>query len=723
MPDVSFSTWIAGLAADTLSGPEKIPLLDVDGTTSKHATATLLAAFAVDQLQAAAVSTITTLNDADMLNAFQSGVAKKLTAQNFFNWVVDKLEALPTETTIVNGDKLVFNDGGVLKQIDIATVKTFLNSTDVALGSQIDGLSTASTPLNITDQFVLARGSVASKTTLQWIRDKIYTDYLAYVAGLVSVGTLADADVFYVAQGGATAKKATALNIGTYIQNGVGSAITSAPWGASVTATPYAAIGGAALGTDVFLLQRSAVGKTATGANIATYVVSTQNSASALTPAAAGDGLLVFRSGTQYKMDVDVLSTYALASGWSAASVTPTTGDKLTVGRGGVTKSITIDQLQTFVLTGIQANVLNLTGLSDATLDGTDVFLVGEGATARKASLTQLETQLWIDYKTHVTGLTSVGTLVDADTFYTVQSGTAKKTASSTIWSYVEEKLWGASTVTPVLAGDNLYMRRGATSYRLDVGALATYVSTLVAGSINIAGLSSATLSSGDLFIVNDGGVNKNVTLANLQSEFWTAFATYVSALSPPVSAANTDVLYSINLGSPQKITVGSLWSTRYVYDAKSIKLDDFAACDDNTDLNATSSAHGLLPKLSNNTRQFMRGDGTWATYASVTATATAATGSVHTDAAALASTNITFITSDGAAKGVKLPTGAPGDIMDVINNSATAARLYPATTGTLNGLAVNAAVVIPASRGVRCFCSATNAWTVFEMYSKAAAA
>lgn len=44
------------------------------------------------------------------------------------------------------------------------------------------------------------------------------------------------------------------------------------------------------------------------------------------------------------------------------------------------------------------------------------------------------------------------------------------------------------------------------------------------------------------------------------------------------------------------------------------IKLDDLAAPDDNTDLNATTSAHGLLPKLSNVSTEFLNGVGAWAT-------------------------------------------------------------------------------------------------------------
>jgi hypothetical protein len=43
------------------------------------------------------------------------------------------------------------------------------------------------------------------------------------------------------------------------------------------------------------------------------------------------------------------------------------------------------------------------------------------------------------------------------------------------------------------------------------------------------------------------------------------------------------------------------------------IKLDDLASPDDNTDLNASTSAHGLLPKLGGGTTNYLRADGTWA--------------------------------------------------------------------------------------------------------------
>jgi len=43
------------------------------------------------------------------------------------------------------------------------------------------------------------------------------------------------------------------------------------------------------------------------------------------------------------------------------------------------------------------------------------------------------------------------------------------------------------------------------------------------------------------------------------------------------------------------------------------IKIDDLAAADDNTDLNASTGTHGLLPKLDNDANNFLNGQGNWA--------------------------------------------------------------------------------------------------------------
>jgi hypothetical protein len=105
-----------------------------------------------------------------------------------------------------------------------------------------------------------------------------------------------------------------------------------------------------------------------------------------------------------------------------------------------------------------------------------------------------------------------------------------------------------------------------------------------------------------------------------------------------------------------------------------------------------------------------------------ITAGVVAAAGTTVADAAQLAASAVTLISSDGATKGVKLPTGVAGMVIDVIATTATAAELYAASGGTVNGLAPDASIVVPASKGVRCFCTAADTWTVFDLTAKATA-
>jgi hypothetical protein len=103
-------------------------------------------------------------------------------------------------------------------------------------------------------------------------------------------------------------------------------------------------------------------------------------------------------------------------------------------------------------------------------------------------------------------------------------------------------------------------------------------------------------------------------------------------------------------------------------------------------------------------------------------ATPVAAAGSTVADAGQLGTADVVFITSDGAAKGVKLPTGVAGMVIEVVNNSSTAAELYAASGGTVNGGSADASVVVPASKGLRCICTAADTWIAFDMAAKASA-
>jgi len=83
----------------------------------------------------------------------------------------------------------------------------------------------------------------------------------------------------------------------------------------------------------------------------------------------------------------------------------------------------------------------------------------------------------------------------------------------------------------------------------------------------------------------------------------------------------NNEKLYYKNSGDavralPLSYLYGITSDVQTQLDAKaatSRKLDDFGTPDDNTDLDATTSRHGLLKKLGGGTTNFLRADGTWA--------------------------------------------------------------------------------------------------------------
>jgi hypothetical protein len=105
------------------------------------------------------------------------------------------------------------------------------------------------------------------------------------------------------------------------------------------------------------------------------------------------------------------------------------------------------------------------------------------------------------------------------------------------------------------------------------------------------------------------------------------------------------------------------------------------------------------------------------------TVTPVAAAGSAVADAGALADVVITHITSDSATKGVKLPAvTTAGVVRIVVNNSSTAAEIYAESTGTINGAAADASMVIPASKGVLCISTAAKTWIAFDLPALAGA-
>src|SRR5574339_445823 len=135
--------------------------------------------------------------------------------------------------------------------------------------------------------------------------------------------------------------------------------------------------------------------------------------------------------------------------------------------------------------------------------------------------------------------------------------------------------------------------------------------------------IKSPTLAANrDLTIPN---ISANVTLAVLSAsqEFFNKTFNASNNTITDTSTAAGDILKSdgsrfirFARGSNNQFlkSTGSdlTWST-ITGTEYPVKLDDLAAPDDNTDLNATTGLHGLLPKLGGGSVNFLRADGTWA--------------------------------------------------------------------------------------------------------------
>ena len=748
-------TYLSGLSAVTSLADANTFYVDQSGT-AKKVTATVLASYIHSEIAGDVTSTafdssaVGSALSGDLALIERSGVAKTIDVDNLATFVVDSQSSASAATPAATGDDFLIFRGGTQYQMDIDVLSSYVLETAWD--------ATSGNPVATGDVVAIGRSGSTLSVTVDQLKTYVTADAQTTALDFsgLSVGTLADADTFAMDQGASTTK-VTAANLAAYVQSEVGSAIVQSAW-------DYSSVGSGLAG-DVFVMERSNVGKTITLANVASYAVGTQDSASSDSSPASGDEYLMFRSGTQYKVDVDDVASYVNDQQWSAASGSPVVDtDKFAIGRSSSTLSVTAAQLQTYILADLQSEQLDFSGLSAASLAGTDLFAVYNGSSPEKVTLANLETQLWSDYATYLAGLSAVTAPVDADLFYTVQSGTPKKVTATVLAGYMDDELWSLSAATPTIqAADDLMIRRSGTTYSLDVDELASYVNTSVQSSVlNISGLTDATLDATDYVFIGESTNARKATIAQLETQLWSDFSTYVAGLTQVGTTAVDDKFYCIQGGAPKfvtpaelntyfnttngdviapssntpgkvpawdtgaktltdgyevvtsirsvvggasdtafatelavrnaiggisdidissgtdigadlvdadlivvddgasgttrksalsrvwsyvedkiqgltakatpvdadiltiqdsaaayalkELTVANLWDNRYLADAQAIKLDDFASPDDNTDLNATTSAHGLCPKGSGSAAEFLRGDLTWGT-------------------------------------------------------------------------------------------------------------
>ncbi len=141
-----------------------------------------------------------------------------------------------------------------------------------------------------------------------------------------------------------------------------------------------------------------------------------------------------------------------------------------------------------------------------------------------------------------------------------------------------------------------------------------TLTDSIVNADINsAAAIATSKLADGSSFVTLTGSqtlTNKTLTAPVISTISNTGTLTLPTATDTLVGRATTDTLTNKTISGASNTFSNINYST---LTGTPPKLDDLSAPDDNTDLNASTTAHGLLRKLTGGTTNFLREDGTWA--------------------------------------------------------------------------------------------------------------
>ncbi len=533
-----FSEFVASLSLDVIGGSEKIPLVD---TTPRYVTPGTLLTYVNTQQIAAASATPTT---GDVLHGHRSSTVKTFTLDAVADYALGRAFDSTVVTSITSGDLLVLERSGASKTITVNNLKTYMQDGIQASVLDLSGLGAAT--LGASDLLVVCQTSTPKKVALSDLETKLWTDFATYVAALTQNSAAADGDVFYSIQSGVP-KYVTASTLATYFTAEIKDAVIDSAWdGGEVDP---------AISTDVLVCQRSSVQKTVTVDTVSDYVLAALGASGAVAPVAASDKFVLYRSSVAKVADIADVVNYVLAQAWSqTTALTVNTGDELVIGRSNVSKTTTVDALQTFVLAGIQATVLDISGLSTAALGATDSFLVVQAGAAKKTTLTAIETKLNTDFATYVAGLSDTGTLLSTDKFYILNSGTPKYCTGEEIATFASTALWAASAASSVAGTDTFLVDQSGTTKEATLTQLQTFLAIgLQASVLNISGLSAATVVGTDELLVCQSGSAKKGTVDSVGAIVLTGTAAYIETLDQ-ATLADTDKVF-VSQGSVARMT------------------------------------------------------------------------------------------------------------------------------------------------------------------------
>jgi len=335
----------------------------------------------------------------------------------------------------------------------------------------------------------------------------------------------------------------------------------------------------------------------------------------AITPIVTHDGsdsIMVLENGSDLKpVDTDLVKQYFLNQMWGKANEPSVDdADVIPLKDGSTEKTTTADDLATYFLAKLDPQILDISDKTPkVTPAGTDKILVVEGSTPKYTTFTNFSNALYATLKTYVGALTPVVTTNDADELYIIQAGVEKKITLVDLITHlgIQATAPGGGATPGLLAvwsgasaladGPSLVdsFATGSTGAVPSTQGVRKEMNEIIS---DLSDIGEAVDDADEMLIHND---SQGAIYSVAMTAIWTYINSKiggVGAKTTPIDADKIVMKDSADSDNQKELTFVNSWDNYYEAKAEAIKLDDFAAPEDNTDLDATGSAHGLMPKL-----------------------------------------------------------------------------------------------------------------------------
>lgn len=399
-------------------------------------------------------------------------------------------------------------------------------------------------------------------------------------------------------------------------------------------------------GSEELTAYDSAEGMThITPTQLKDWIIDQIEAITAATDADDGDSVMILEGDSDLKpVTMENFRQHIADVLWGKTAETSVDdADVLLLKDGGSTeKTVTATILAEYMLSENEPSILDISDKdANASPADADLILTVSGSTAKKTTWAQVESEVLAGLNSYMNALSAVSGTNNTDVLYCTQSGTEKKITLSDIIDHIAYPINGSgasgyladwsdsdtltntySTGTSFASGDNITLPT--------TKAVRDEMDEIVNDEADIG----AALADGDdILVYDDSDTDQHKSnISRLWTYIWSKF-TGASAKTTPVSADIIPIQDSADSNTIKEMTITNLMKALDIdamtdiggaladadlfvvddgaggtnrksamsrvatYIEGKVKLDDLQSAEDNTDLDATISAHGLMPK------------------------------------------------------------------------------------------------------------------------------